>query len=100
MKILVTGATGFVGKKLVSELANRGHKVSILSRDSESARRRVPIECEVHQWEPELYPPSSQVFDSVDAVIHLAGANIADERWTESRKKNIKDSQEIQRSYC
>ena len=44
MKILVTGATGFVGKKLVSELVNRGHKVSILSRDSKSAQRRMPIE--------------------------------------------------------
>ena len=92
MKILVTGATGFVGKKLVSELVNRGHKISILSRDSESAQRRMPIECEIHRWEPELYPPSSQAFDDVNAVIHLAGANIADGRWTSSRKKSIRDS--------
>ena len=92
MKILVTGATGFVGKKLVSELVNRGHKVSILSRDSKSAQRRMPIECEIHRWEPELYPPPSQAFDDVNAVIHLAGANIADGRWTSSRKKSIRDS--------
>ena len=38
MKVLVTGATGFVGKKLVSQLINRGHKVSILTRDTEIAR--------------------------------------------------------------
>ena len=42
MKVLVTGATGFVGKKLVSQLINRGHKVSILTRDTEIARKRLP----------------------------------------------------------
>jgi len=92
MKVLVTGATGFVGKKLASELVKRGHTVSILTRDRQSARKRMPVECEIHQWEPELYPPTSDCFEGVDAVIHLAGANIADGRWSESRKKSIKDS--------
>jgi len=92
MKVLVTGATGFVGKKLVSQLINRGHKVSILTRDTEIARKRLPMNCEFHKWEPELYPPSSQAFDGVNAVVHLAGENIADGRWSESRKNKIKDS--------
>ena len=92
MKVLVTGATGFVGKKLVSELVNRNYKVSILTRNLENARRRLPIECQIHRWEPELYPPSSQSFDGVDAVIHLAGENIADGRWTSKRKNLIKNS--------
>ena len=92
MKVLVTGATGFVGKKLVSELVNRNYKVSILTRNLENARRRLPIECQIHRWEPELYPPSTQAFEGVNAVIHLAGANIADGRWTTSRKKSIKNS--------
>ena len=92
MKVLVTGATGFVGKKLVSELVKRNHKVSILTRDIESARKRLPMNFEFHKWEPELYPPSSQAFDGVNAVIHLAGENIADGRWSKSRKNKIKDS--------
>ena len=92
MKILITGATGFVGKRLVRALINLGHKVSVLTRDTESARKRLPLICTFYKWEPELYPPSSQSFDGVDAVIHLAGENIADGRWTSKRKNLIKNS--------
>ena len=92
MKVLVTGATGFVGKRLVRRLVSLGHRVSILTRDTEIARKRLPLICDFHKWEPELYPPSSQAFNEVDAVVHLAGENIADGRWSESRKNKIKDS--------
>ena len=92
MKVLVTGATGFIGKKLVGQLISRGHDVSILTRDAEGASQRLPVNCEVYEWRPELYPPTFEAFKEVNAVIHLAGENIADGRWTESRKKSIKDS--------
>ena len=87
MNVLVTGATGFVGKKLVRKLVSLGHKVSILTRDTESAQKRLPLICDFHRWEPELYPPSSQAFNGVDAVVHLAGENIADGHWSKERKK-------------
>ena len=90
MKVLVTGATGFVGKKLARSLVNNGHSVSVLTRDTESARKRLPLTCEFHKWEPSLYPPSSQAFDEADAVIHLAGENIADGRWTSKKKNQLK----------
>jgi len=92
MKVLVTGATGFVGKRLVRKLVSLGHKVSILTRDTESAQKRLPLICDFYRWEPELYPPSSQAFNGVDAVVHLAGESIADGRWSKERKKSIKDS--------
>ena len=92
MKVLVTGATGFIGKRLVRKLISLGHKVSILTRDKESAQIRLPLICDFHRWEPELYPPSSQAFNGVDAVVHLAGEIIADGRWSKERKKLIKDS--------
>ena len=92
MKVLITGATGFIGKKLVGELIRRGHNVSILTRDSEGASQKLPVNCEVYQWQPELYPPKFEVFKEVNAVIHLAGESIADGRWTESHKKSIKNS--------
>ncbi len=57
MKVLVTGATGFVGKKLARSLVNNRHSVSVLTRDTESARKRLPLTCEFHKWEPE--PPAS-----------------------------------------
>ncbi|SVA42368.1 uncharacterized protein METZ01_LOCUS95222, partial [marine metagenome] len=92
MKVLITGATGFIGKKLVGELIRRGHNVSILTRDSEGASQKLPVNCEVYQWQPELYPPKFEAFKEVNAVIHLAGESIADGRWTEPRKKSIKNS--------
>ena len=92
MKILITGATGFVGEKLVMALVSRSHKVSILTRDPENAQKRLPIDCDIHRWEPELYPPSSQEFSNMDAVIHLAGSNIASGCWTTARKKSIRES--------
>ena len=92
MKILITGATGFVGEKLVMALVSRKHKVSVLTRDPDNAQKRLSIDCDIHRWEPELYPPSSQEFSNVDAVIHLAGSNIASGRWTAARKKSIRES--------
>ena len=72
MKILVTGATGFVGKVLARKLVSLGHKVSVLTRDIESAQKRLPLLCEFHKWEPELYPPSSQAFEDVDTQLNLS----------------------------
>ncbi len=92
MKVLITGATGFIGKKLVGELIRRGHNVSILTRDSVGTSQKLPVNCEVYQWQPELYPPKFEAFKEVNAVIHLAGESVADGRWTESRKKSIKNS--------
>ena len=92
MKVLVTGATGFVGKRLVRRLVKLGYTVSVLTRDTESARKRLPLICDFYKWEPEMYPPTSKAFDGVNAVIHLAGENIADGRWSSERKKSIKDS--------
>jgi|TARA_B100002003_G_C14131523_1_gene544203 hypothetical protein len=92
MKILITGATGFVGEKLVMALVGKNHKVSVLTRDPESTQKRLPIVYNIPRWEPELYTPSSQEFSNVDAVIHLAGSNIASGRWTTARKQFIHES--------
>ena len=51
MKILVAGATGFIGKKLVKNLNEKGHKIVVLTRNTETARFHTPIHCELHQCE-------------------------------------------------
>lgn len=92
MKILVTGATGFVGRELLPLLAEEGHEVSVLTRDPLLAGVRLPIHCAIHSWDPGSEDPPPEAFDGVEAVVHLAGENVAGGRWTVKRKEAIVQS--------
>ena len=83
--ILVTGATGLVGKNLVPLLLNRGHNVRTLSRKSTA-------DPTAFRWDIEQGFIEEGAFDNIDFIIHLAGANIAEKRWTAQRKKELFDS--------
>ncbi len=93
MRVLVTGATGFIGSHLVPLLLEH-HEVVVLARSPERARRRLgsggPLE--VHRWLPDRGPPPDAAFEGIDAVIHLAGENIGKGRWTASRKALLRRS--------
>lgn len=91
MKVLVTGATGFIGRELLLKLNAQGHQLVVLSRNPKTARVRLPVHCEVHQWDPALLEPPEAALAGVDAVVNLAGESIVG-RWTESRKKEIERS--------
>jgi uncharacterized protein (TIGR01777 family) len=88
MKILVTGATGFIGRQVVLYLRDRGHEIVVLTRDVQKAPVRLPIACPVFSWQGSDQPPPREAFAGVDAVVHLAGENIIN-RWTSSRKNKI-----------
>lgn len=92
MKVLVTGATGFVGNALLRALKERGHEIVVLTRNPDEAGFRLPVLCDVFKWHPENAPPDPKAFLGVDAVIHLTGENIAGGRWTQKRKNRIKSS--------
>ncbi|GJL77870.1 MAG: hypothetical protein NPINA01_08590 [Nitrospinaceae bacterium] len=92
MKVLVTGATGFVGNVLLKALNARGHEIAVLTRNPDEAGSRLPVLCDIFPWNPEQAPPEANAFSGVDAVIHLAGENIAGGRWTQKRKERIKNS--------
>ena len=99
MRVGITGATGFVGKRLVEFAAREpGLQVRILSRNATSARALFPIPAnglspiEIAGWDYEREVPSFGVLSGVDAVIHLAGENVAGRRWTGAQKKRIRDS--------
>jgi uncharacterized protein (TIGR01777 family) len=94
MNILITGATGFVGRRLCEMLHQAGHTVRALSRDSVAAKQRVPHLKEVFPWNPLQELPPLQAFEGCDAIINLAGESIAG-RWTTAKKQLIRDSRVV-----
>ena len=86
MKILVSGSTGLVGTALIKSLTNDGHEVVRLVR-----REPSPGALEI-EWHPNQGRIDSQHLEGLDAVVHLAGESIASGRWSEARKRSIRES--------
>ncbi|MCY4487105.1 MAG: TIGR01777 family oxidoreductase [Deltaproteobacteria bacterium] len=84
MKILVTGATGLVGGALLPLLAGGGHEVVRLGRTAPEAGDV--------RWNPERGVLDAGALEGVDAVVHLAGENIATGRWSAEKKRRIRNS--------
>jgi uncharacterized protein len=92
MRVAITGATGTIGQALVRELAQRGDEVTAISRDRAKARERLGPDVEAAAWaRPKDEPPPADALAGRDAVVHLAGATIA-QRWNEDVKREIRDS--------
>lgn len=88
MKILIAGATGLIGNELTNKLLTEGHSVSILSRNKTSKIQNTTV----FVWNPERNEIDLKALDGVDAVINLAGAGVADKRWTSAYKQTILES--------
>lgn len=86
MKILLSGSSGLIGKELLSCLENLGHHVICLRRDRQKLKENTIF------WDPEKGILDSSAVENFDAVIHLAGENIAARRWNEKQKQRILDS--------
>jgi uncharacterized protein (TIGR01777 family) len=84
MKVLVTGATGLIGSALVDRLTADGHQAVRLVR-------RDPRPGDV-VWDPKAGRLAAKDLEGIDGVVHLAGAGIADHRWTDEYKREIRDS--------
>lgn len=87
MKILATGASGLLGKHLIPELKSRGHQVVSLVR-------RDPINSDEIKWDAEKGILGNELLklEGIDAVVHLAGESVAGGRWTDEKKRRIRDS--------
>lgn len=83
-KILITGGTGLVGQQLSQKLLAKGKEVCWLSRNPNSSSAILQF-----IWDVEAGIIDKKAFKGVDTIIHLAGAPIADKRWTAARKKAI-----------
>jgi len=87
--VLITGGSGLVGRYLTSALLNSGYKVSHLSRKANQFGK-----VRVFRWDPEKGILDPIALEGVDYIIHLAGANIGEKRWSKSRKDEIVRSRE------
>lgn len=95
MKVLVTGATGFVGTPLVRQLKSLGHNVVVLSRSPAKARAHFNGEVEAISAADGNGHLSAADLAGVEAVINLMGENISGGRWSDERKQSIRDSRVI-----
>ncbi|MEO5912159.1 MAG: TIGR01777 family oxidoreductase [Pelobium sp.] len=83
-KILITGGSGTVGKHLSEMLLKKGYEVAHLSR-SEGNHPKI----KTYLWDVDQQQIDENCIDGVDTIVHLAGAGIADSRWTDKRKDII-----------
>jgi len=90
MKIIVAGATGFIGQPLVHELTRSGNEVVVLTRGDSGAG---PADTRAIHWDARTASgPWASELRGADAIVNLAGANIGAKRWTESRKRVLETS--------
>lgn len=85
--VLITGGTGFIGRRLTTLLQEAGYRVSLLSR----SKKTIP-NVTVYQWDVQKGHIDPQAIITADHIIHLAGEGVADERWTDKRKDEISNS--------
>jgi len=88
MTIAITGASGFIGRRLMKALASGNHTLRVLSRH---AGTNLPPGVQLYVWDAMKGQPPEESLDGVDAVIHLAGEPIA-QRWNEDVKQKIRES--------
>ena len=92
-KIGITGGTGFVGRHLTALLIRKGYEVVIFTTSGVKRRKKQYIS--YAHWDPGKGECDINALKSIDVMVNLAGAGIADKRWREKRKKEIVDSRVI-----
>ena len=86
-KVLITGGTGSIGTYLSNFLKDKGYEVAVLSR-----KRNTSSKLKTYLWNYKENFIEPEALETSDYIVHMAGAGIADKRWTKKRKKEIIDS--------
>lgn len=87
--VLITGGTGTIGHRLTQLLHQQGYQVALLSRKAGNPAEKTTPGVTLYQWDIKRGHIDPQAIRTADHIIHLAGAGIADERWTDARKNEI-----------
>lgn len=99
MKVAITGATGFVGSRLVERLHAEGHQVLVLTRNPGAAQKVFPNSAfpnlEIIAYNPKESGSWQEALAGCDGVVNLAGEPIAESRWTPQRKQEILNSRQL-----
>jgi uncharacterized protein (TIGR01777 family) len=85
MKILISGATGLIGTALIKSLEPQGHEIFRLVRHAPNSQQEV-------EWSPDRYSIALARIEGFDAVVNLAGESVSEGRWTEEKKRRIRES--------
>ncbi len=88
MNIVIAGGTGFIGRPLAESLATEGHQVTVLSRHPGDLRGNPKWRL----WDGATQGAWREAIESAEAVVNLAGENIAESRWSEARKASLRES--------
>lgn len=89
--VLITGGTGLIGKALTKELLLKGYEVIVLTRQAHKEPSSAG-NLSYAEWNVKSQSIDRKTIENADYIVHLAGANVADGRWTTWRKKEIVDS--------
>lgn len=92
MKIAITGATGYIGTGLAHHLQKEGHEVTALSRYPEVAISKLGEKIRVLKWQSSSLSELAKQLEGTEAIVNLAGENIASGMWTQNKKKSILES--------
>ncbi len=91
-KVIVTGATGLIGRNLIKELLNADYKVTAIVRNIDKARNILPIQVDLIYWDFNSMNLDISLIENSYSIIHLAGAGVFSKRWNESFKREIYSS--------
>ena len=94
-KIVITGATGSIGRRLCERLINRGDELIIFTRNPKNAEQKLPTVKKFIRWDYNQPDKWKQELSGKDVVVHLAGANLGAKRWNKEYKKLAYESRII-----
>lgn len=86
-KVLITGGSGLIGRRLTQMLLDKGYEIALLSRK----KLNIPS-VQVFEWDIQKGYIEEGALDNLHFLVHLAGTNVGEGRWTEERKKSILES--------
>ncbi|MFL6237624.1 MAG: TIGR01777 family oxidoreductase [Thermoanaerobaculia bacterium] len=91
MRIVITGGSGLIGSAVAREMGSAGHEVVVLTRNT-SRMGPLPSNTRATQWDGKTPGDWAKLLDGDTAIVHLAGDPVAEGRWTEEKKRRIRDS--------